>query len=206
MKVTNNPDYPITDEACKKATGKTLKEWFNELDKFDGLKQGRRNSVQHIYATTKDPWWPTTIYVEYERHNKVVKKDGLAEGYSICATKTINAPVAKVYKAWTDGKSFAEVFGDDPKQDVKEGGALACKAGTKATFTRVRPNKDLRFTWEHKGITAPIQVDVMFQDNKGKTLMNVMPSRVQTRGEADGLRAAWGEALNRLKAVCEGKG
>jgi hypothetical protein len=27
---------------------------------------------------------------------------------------------------------------------------------------------------------------------------------VQTRAEADGLRAAWAEALYRLKAICEG--
>ena len=47
------------------------------------------------------------------------------------------------------------------------------------------------------------QTDVMFQDNKGKTLMNVMPSRVQTRDEADGLREAWGEALDKLKVICE---
>jgi hypothetical protein len=46
-------------------------------------------------------------------------------------------------------------------------------------------------------------VDVMFQDNKGKCLMNVMTSRIQTRGESDGLRNAWGEALSRLKALAE---
>ncbi len=43
----------------------------------------------------------------------------------------------------------------------------------------------------------------MLQDNKGKTLMNVVPSRVQMRAEADGLRRAWGEALSKLKAMCE---
>lgn len=206
MKVSNKPDYPVTDEACRQATGRTLQEWFKELDRIDGLAQGRRASTAHLYGLKADPWWPTTIYVEYERHHGVTKKDGRPEGYSICATKSINAPVEKVYRTWTDPKAFGEIFGDSPRQDVREGGALTCAAGTKATFTRVRPNKDLRFTWEHKGITAPIQVDVMFQDNKGKCLMNVMPSRVQTRGEADGLRAAWGEALNRLKVICEAKG
>lgn len=203
MKVNNKPDFPVTDAACKEASGKTLKEWFKDLDKIDGLKIGRRAATQYIYGIKADPWWPTTIYVEYERHHGVTKKDGLAEGYSICATKTINAPVEKVYKTWTDPKTFTEMFGDEPKQDVKEGGGLSCKAGTKATFTRVRANKDLRFTWEHKGITAPIQIDVMFQDNKGKCLMNVMPSRVQTRDAADGLRLAWGDALIKLKAICE---
>ncbi len=46
-------------------------------------------------------------------------------------------------------------------------------------------------------------VDVQFQDNKGKCLMNVMTSRTQTRAEADGLRNAWTDALNRLKEMCE---
>jgi hypothetical protein len=50
-----------------------------------------------------------------------------------------------------------------------------------------------------------MQVDVQFQDAKGKCLMNVMTSRIQTRAESDGLRNAWTDALNRLKAICEKK-
>ena len=37
-----------------------------------------------------------------------------------------------------------------------------------------------------------MRVDVQFQDNNGKCLMNVMTSRIQTRPESDGLRNAWG--------------
>ena len=48
-----------------------------------------------------------------------------------------------------------------------------------------------------------MQVDVQFQDNKGKCLMNVMTSRIQTLAESDGLRNAWAEALDRLKEICE---
>ena len=203
MKVVNKPDFPITDAACKKGTGKTLKQWFKELDAMDGLKKGRRACTQHIYTKELGAWWPTTIYVEYEAHHGVTKKDGLAEGYSICVTKSINAPVAKAYKTWTNAAKFKEMFGDGGKQTVKVDGEISCKSGCKGTFTRIRPDKDLRFMWEHKGCTAPMQVDVQFQDNKGKCLMNVMTSRIQTRAESDGLRDAWTEALNRLKAMCE---
>ena len=173
MKVVNKPDFPVTDAACKKATGKSLKQWFKELHGMDGLKKGRRTCTQHIYTKELGAWWPTTIYVEYESHHRVTKKDGLAEGYSICATKSISAPVAKVYKAWTNAAKFAEMFGDGGKQSVKLDGAISCKSGCQGTFTRIRPDKDLRFTWEHKGCTARMQVDVQFQDNKGKCLMNV---------------------------------
>ncbi len=205
MKVTNTPDFEVSEASCKAATGKSLTEWFAELDKVDGLKLGRRDSCQHINSQFAHIWWPPTIYVEYEKHKGIVKKDGLQEGYSICVTKTISAPVEKTYSVWTDPAKFAEMFGDNGKQKVDEGGTLSCDGGCKGTFLRVRPNKDLRFTWEHPGCTAPMTVDVMFQDAKGKTLMNVMTSRIQTRGEADGLRNAWTDALNRLKAIAEGQ-
>lgn len=203
MKVINKSDFEVTDAECKKATGKTFKQWFTELDGIDGLKIGRRAGLQHINAEISGAWWPTTIVVEYETHHGVKKKDGLAEGYTICVTKSISAPVAKVYEIWTEPKKFATMFGDSGKQSVEDGGKLECKAGCRGTFTRIRENKDLRFTWEHEGCTAPIVVDVLFQDNKGKCLMNVMTSRIQTRGEADGLRAAWSDALGRLKELSE---
>lgn len=204
MKVVNEPDFPITDAACKEATGKTLAEWFAELDGMGGLTIGRRECGLHFQNAKVPAWWTSTLPIEYERHHDVKKKDGMFEGYTICVTKNIAAPVDKVYSIWTNPASFADLYGDNVKADFGEGGSFSCDAGTKAVMTRVRPDKDLRFTWEHPGCTAPMTVDVQFQDNKGKTLMNVMTSRIQTRGEADGLRNAWGEFLNRLKAKAEG--
>ncbi len=205
MQVINRADHVVDDATCKADTGKTLSEWFTVLDAFEGLKKGRRESIWHIMEVSKlkDVWWPTTIYVEYERHHGIVKKDGLGEGYTICVTKTISAPVDKTFAIWTNPQKFSEFFGDNGKQDLQEGGSIACAGGCKGTFTRIRPDKDLRFTWEHPGSVAPMTVDVQFQDVKGKTLMNAMTSRIQTRDEADGLRNSWAEALSRLKVLAE---
>jgi hypothetical protein len=71
MKVEYTPDFPTTEAACKKATGKGLKEWFAELDAKPELNLKRRDAVSWIYETigvkSSDVWWPTTIWVEYER-------------------------------------------------------------------------------------------------------------------------------------------
>lgn len=203
MKSTLKSDHPVTNEAAKAATGKTLDHWFAELDKTDGLKLGRREINNRLYEQKLDPWWCTTIAVEYEKHHDVRKKDGLFEGYFICATKTIAAPIAEVYKFWSNGAELSKWFGAT-KADVKDGGTFASKDGDKGTFLRVRENKDLRMTFETAGLSAPTQVDVQFQDKgKGKTALFVNHSRIQTRDEADGLRAAWGQALDRLKTTCE---
>jgi uncharacterized protein YndB with AHSA1/START domain len=204
MKSTFKSDHPVTNEAAKTATGKTLDQWFAELDKENGLKLGRREINNRLYAQKLDPWWCATIAVEYEKHHDVRKKDGLFEGYFVCATKTIGSPPAAVFKAWSSGAELSKWFGPATKAAVKDGGAFENKDGDKGTFLRVRENKDLRLTFETSGSSAPTQVDVQFQDKgKGKTGLLVNHTRIQTREEADGLRAAWADALDKLKTTCE---
>ncbi len=205
MKYEIRSDQPVTNESAKKATGKTLDQWFDELDKMNGLKQGRRAINNSLYDKKVDPWWCSTIAVEYEKHHNVRKKDGLFEGYFICSTKTIAAPVAEVYAAWTDNMKLSDWFGTATKAEVEDGGKYKNKDGDRGTFLRVRPNKDLRLSFENPAFTSPSQVDVQFQDKgKGKTGVLVNHARIQSRAEADGLRAAWADALDKLKTLCEG--
>ena len=204
MKYKLESDHPVTDAASQAATGKTLAQWFVELDKLNGLKLGRGGVGKHLLAQKVDPWWISTIGVEYEKHHNARKKDGLYEGYFVCSTKTIAAPVAEVYAAWTSNESLSQWFGAGTKAEVKDGGAYANADGDKGVFLRVRPDKDLRLAFENPAFSAPTQVDMQFQDKgKGKTGVTLNHTRIQTRAEADGLRAAWAEALERLKTVCE---
>ncbi len=204
MKYNFKPDHPVTNEAAKAATGKTLDQWFAEIDKQEGLKQGRRAISNNLMAQKIDPWWCTTIAVEYEKHHQVRKKDGLYEGYFICSTKTIAAPPNQVFGAWLNGAALSKWFGDATKADVKDGGSYQNQDGDNGQFLRVRENKDIRMSFENPALTAPTQVDVQFQDKgKGKTGLLVNHTRIQTRAEADGLRAAWAKALDQLKKVCE---
>lgn len=46
-------------------------------------------------------------------------------------------------------------------------------------------------------------MEVKFQPSGAKTTVIVTHDRLQTRADADGLRRAWGEALERLKAMLE---
>jgi uncharacterized protein YndB with AHSA1/START domain len=204
LKYTIESDHPLTKDGVKADTGKTLDQWFAELDKIDGLKIGRRAINNHLYEQKLDPWWCATIAVEYEKHHDVRKKDGLYEGYFVCSTKTIAAPIPDVYKAWTSDDALSKWFGAATKADVKDGGIFQNKDGDKGVYSRVRQNKDLRFTLENRCISPPVLIDVQFQDKgKGKTGLLVNLQRIQNRDEADALRNAWSAALNRLKELLE---
>ncbi len=203
MKIDMKPDFPVTDDACKRATGKTMKQWFDEIEK-KGLEGKRREAIAWMYdAMNKDIWWPTTVWVERERAKGILQKDGKIEGYNICVTKTISAPLEKVYDSW-NGDMFRNWFGDSGKSDVKEGSQIKDANGNGGEFLRVRKNKDLRFNWNSNGDGVQTVADVVFSDKgKGKTGLMLNHNRIQTRNEADSLRRAWSEAFEKLKKMLE---
>ena len=205
MKVKYEAEFPETDAACKKSTGKTMKQWFKALEDQGELTKKRRDAINWLHAEMdKDLWWCTTVWVEYERANGVVKKDGLGEGYNICVTKTVAAPVAEVFEAWANPGQLSEWFGSDVKADASDGGRFNDGCGNSGEYLRVRENKDLRFTWENDEAESATRVDVAFADKgKGKTGITLNHQRIQNRREADGLRKAWGESFDSLKSMLE---
>jgi uncharacterized protein YndB with AHSA1/START domain len=198
---------PLTDAAAAAATGKTLGAWFADLDAHGGVEAGRRELVQHVYgAAGKDEWWSTTIVVEYEKARGAREKDGLPKGYSICATKTVAAPVAEVFAAFGDAKALDRWLGPRTRLEFVDGGSLSNGDGNRATIARIRKDKDLRLDWETPGLAPGSKVEVLFADKGGKTGITVNHTRIQERRDADLLREGWGAALSALKAHLEGQG
>ncbi len=188
MKIDLKPDHEVSDASCKASTGKTFAEWFAWIES-EHPGQGRREIIRVIYEETgrgSDVWWPTTIWVEYEAHKGVVKKDGSAEGYTICSTKTIAAPVDAIYALMAGTAAEGDKYSDPD--------------GNAGEWLRLRPGKDVRLGWKTAGVESGTMVDCTFVDKgKGKTLVTLTHSKIQTRAEADGLRNAWGGFFVDLK-------
>jgi uncharacterized protein YndB with AHSA1/START domain len=200
MEVNLKSDFEISEEQCKASTGKLLSEWINLVE--PKAAAGRRETISWLYDETgrgKDTWWPTTIWVEFERSRGIVnKKDGRAEGYNICVTKTVKASADAVYKAWTESsEEWLDCNHAAENSDYQDRG------GNTGTWLRLRPAKDVRIQWKTKGVDTPTTVDATFVEKDGKTGITVQHARIQTREEADGLRNAWTEALNKLKQKLE---
>lgn len=204
MKIENVDTPEINDASAKEKTGKTLAQWFTVLDAAGGLAKGRRDSSNLLLEQVgKDAWWATTIVVEYERAKGQKEKDGKPTGYSICSTKTVDAALEQVYAAFGDAKLLDRWLGAKTKVQFAEGGTLENGDGDKATFGRLRPNKDLRMSWNGK-LAAGSAVEVMFADKgKGKTGITLNHTRIQSRREADQLRSGWAAALDALKRHLE---
>jgi activator of HSP90 ATPase len=200
MPLVFEPDCPVTDDACRAATGKTLAAWFDSIEAA-GLKDKRREAIQKIYEETgrgKDVWWPTTIWVEYDRAHARVKKDGRLEGFNICCTKSFKLPSEALFPRFADEAALQAWI---PAWSGKvEDGASFQVEGCTGTVGRIRENKDLRLAWQSPGFD-PSEVEIQFNKSGDKTTVNIYHKRVQTRSEGDGLRRWWAEALDRLKSL-----
>ncbi|HRY43999.1 MAG TPA: SRPBCC domain-containing protein [Thermoanaerobaculia bacterium] len=203
MKVTLRSERVVSDENAKKETGRGFAGWWTLLDAFGGPAKGRREIGNHLVNELKvDPWWSATLQVEYERHKGLVEKDGKGKGYTICATKSLKAPPERCWELFATGKALDGWFGPENVFDLKPGGSLSNADGNAADVRGVTPGKTIRLVW--KDASAPgTPVEVKLQPAAGKTTVMVTHDRLQTREEADGLRAAWGEALDRLKKLVE---
>jgi uncharacterized protein YndB with AHSA1/START domain len=205
MKIELRSDRTIDDATCKADTGKTMSEWFKLMDAHGGLAKGRRELGNGLLQGEHkvDPWWATTLNSEYEAKHGAKEKDGRAKGYMVCATKSIKAAPEACYAAFKDAKALDRWLGPKHEYAMKEGATLANADGNRATVRKFTPGKAIKLDWTQPDAAPDTPVEVLFQAAGAKTTVMVKHDRLQTRADADGLRRAWGEALDRLKAVVE---
>ena len=205
MKIELRSDRSIDDATCKADTGRTMGEWFRLMDAHGGLAKGRRELGNMLLQGEHkvDPWWATTLNSEYEAARGAKEKDGRAKGYMICATKTIKATPEACYSAFANAKALDRWLGPKHEFALKEGATLANADGNRATVKKISPNKTIKLDWTQADAAPGTPVEVKLQPMGAKTTVMVQHDRLQTRADADGLRRAWGEALERMKTHLE---
>src|SRR5215204_610740 len=206
MNVESKSEHPMTDPDVKSTTGKRFEDWFRLLDKSGGPAAGRRALTERLMKEHGlVAWWAQTIAVEYERARAVNEKDGRTKGYSICVTKTIATTPDRVFDAFGDATLMRDWFGKGAKADFTEGGAFATADGNRGCYTKLARPKTLRFSWDDHDPAAGSTVELKLTPNGAKCGLVLNHERIQTRAHADGLRAAWGAAIAKLKETLEAK-
>lgn len=176
-----NEEKKIGDEAVKKATGKEWKEWYDLIDKAGG----KRMNHQEIVAVVAQQfgmglWWQQMVTVQYEMDRGLREKHQTPDGYQISRSKTINAPAAVLFDAFTKTAVRRKWLKD-----------LNLK------FTSSSAGKALRGKFKET-----IAIDVNFyQKGTDKTQVVVQNNKIKSSAEAERLKAYWEKALLKLGEI-----
>ena len=174
----------MSDEAVQTRTGKNWSQWFAILDKA-GAQDMSHQEIVKLLNSKHDvgPWWQQMVTVTYEQARGLRQKHEKPSGYEISVSRTVNAPLASVYKKVANEKSRSLWLSEDG-----------------VTIKKSTPNKSVRMTWKD-GKTS-LQISFLGKGD-GKSQVVVQHSKLSDAKAAAKMKSYWGKALDRSREVVE---
>ena len=173
----------MSDDAVKAKTGKTWSEWFKLLDAAGAKKMTHREIVAYLnqkYGV--GPWWRQMVAVTYEQARGLRDKHEKPEGYEISVSRTIDAPLGKAFKAWTDEKTRKKWL------------------PANLTIRKATANKSMRISWEDGKTSLSVN---FYSKGAGKAQVVAQHGKLPDAKGAAKMKKFWAQALDRLEALIE---
>ena len=130
------------------------------------------------------PWWGQMVTATYEQARGLRAKHEKPAGFEISVSRTLNLPVAAVYKAFATEKARARW--------LKEDGW---------TVRKSTANKSMRATWKD----GKSYLDIAFYSkDPNKSQVVVQHGKLPDAKSATRMKTYWAGALDRLRETLEG--
>ena len=171
----------MSDDAVTAKTGRDWAEWFKLLDKAGAKKMTHQQIVAEVSKRGTGPWWQQMVAVTYEQARGLRERHEKPSGYEISVSRTIDAPVTKAFKAWTDAKTR--------------------KQWLPANFNvrKSTANKTLRLTWNDDTDV----VVAFYSKGAGKSQVVAQHAKLKDAKAGEKMKKFWADALGRLKELLE---
>jgi hypothetical protein len=180
----------ISSDAVLRATGFAWDHWLAVLDAFDVRAHGHKAAAEFLLREHKvGEWWSQMIVVGYEQTRGLRQKHQKADGFTVSCSRTIDAPAARVFEAWSD--------------DVQRARWLT---GAWLTIRTATPPRSLRMNWNAgEGLPAEpgatrIEVNIDAKAD-GRCQVSVQHTKLPSAADVETLRAFWTRALESLRAI-----
>ncbi|HXO88218.1 MAG TPA: hypothetical protein VN885_06160 [Candidatus Acidoferrales bacterium] len=172
-----------SDEAVKAATGKVWAEWFKILDKAGAKKMVHKDIAAYFKENQSvGPWWGQMVAVAYEHERGLRGKFQKCDGeFSASGSRTIAAPIARAFAAWTDDKM---------RKKWLPNGQLE--------ITTATPGKWVRGRWGDSRLSVGF-----YAKGEAKTQVAIDHGKLSSSKESAKMKSYWFQALNRLESLLD---
>jgi hypothetical protein len=97
----SNFEPTLSSEKLVEATGRNWEQWLELLDQAGAIKRTHTEIARWLTDEQRVPgWWAQSITVGYERARGLREPGQRANGWSVSASKTIDAPVERAFEAF----------------------------------------------------------------------------------------------------------
>jgi uncharacterized protein YndB with AHSA1/START domain len=175
----------IGDDAVREATGKTWRQWMSALDRESAASMDHKAIVALLAEQFRiGRWWCQMVAVTYEQERGLREVNQNSDGFSVSVSRTVTAPVDRLYEAWSTASHRSEWLAE-PRLQIR-----------KAT-----QNRSLRITWSD-GLST-VEVSFYEKGRGDKAQVTVEHKRLRSADEVEKKREFWAVRLARLKAALE---
>jgi uncharacterized protein YndB with AHSA1/START domain len=184
MTAKNTISPRMSDIAVKAKTGKNWKDWFSVLDKAGARKMNHQEIVKLVNEKhSVGPWWQQMVTVTYEQARGLRDKHQKPAGYQISVSRTVNAPLARLYKSFANARARASW--------LPETGLVVRTAST---------DKSMRVTWNDNKTSLEIN---FYPKDDERSQVVVQHSKLADAKSSAKMKTYWSKALDRLRASLE---
>ncbi len=172
----------VSSEAVQKKTGKTWAQWLRFLDGKGAKKLDHKGIVALVAKTHPDigGWWHQMVTVGYEQERGLRAVHEKTGGFAASKSKTVGVPLAKLYKAWSDGHTRRKWLDED------------------VTVRKATREKSMRITWSDGKSSVNVN---FYAKGAGKSMVQLQHEKLASAKQVEKLKAFWSAAFERMTAT-----
>lgn len=201
----------ISAEVVKKATGKTLEEWFVIINKEGGEKMTHKEIARMLYDKKhiKSGWWcqMVTVQYEYAEKSRVVGKTADA-GFEIGVQKTLQISPKSAWKMLISREGVKIWLGDAGSLKLETGKKFKTKDGIEVEIRTVDRGKKIRLKLgtsilqiyllpSGKYVSSSSKIDTSAKS----TSIGFHQEKLSTKSEREEMRKHWQGVLLKLQKL-----
>jgi hypothetical protein len=172
----------VSSDAVARRTGKSWAEWFALLDAAGAAELDHKGIVAVLAQRHGvGPWWQQMVTVAYEQARGKRETQAADEGFQVGVSKTLELPLAKLFRFWSEPAERNKWLADD-----------------RFSIHKATASKSIRARWG-RGVS---RIDVDFcEKGPTKSQVTVQHNRIETSDAADQMRAYWDKKIRALEAL-----
>jgi hypothetical protein len=172
----------VSSDAVARRTGKSWAQWFQLLDAAGAAELDHKGIVAVLAQRHGvGPWWQQMVTSAYEQARGKRETQTADEGFQVGIVKTLELPLAKLFRFWSEPAERNKWLADD-----------------RFSIHKATASKSIRARWG-RGVS---RIDVDFcEKGPSKSQVTVQHNKIESSDAAEQMKAYWAKKISALEAL-----